>query len=289
MAYEIYLQILINGLLIGVVYGLIALGMSLVYGVTGVLNISHGSFYMLGGFAAYVTTVTLGYSPVYGLILSFVSMLALSSLIERYIVEATLVNETNPIFVTLGIAIIIEQVANVVWGTYPKSSVSLVHGNLALGAIFVPAQNLLVALLSLFLYYVVWTFIKRTKDGRAIRMVAENSELSRTFGVDVRRTNTISFGLGSALAGLSGGLLSMIFLVFPGDQWNALIIAMVIVVLGGMGEIWGTLVAGIAFGVLDTYTQFVLPRFATIDVLALTLVILLIRPYGLLGKKAERV
>ena len=81
----------------------------------------------------------------------------------------------------------------------------------------------------------------------------------------------------------------MVFLVFPANQWNALIIAMVIVVLGGMGEIWGTLVAGVIFGVLDTYTQFILPHFATVDVLLLTLVILLIRPYGLLGRKTERV
>ena len=283
------MQVLLDGVLIGIAYGLIALGMSLVYGVTNVLNVSHGSFFMLGGFVGYVTTVTFGFSPVYALVLAVVSMFCLSALLEKFIVEGSLVNETNPIFVTLGIAIVVEQIANVIWGTYPKSSLPLFSGNWSLGSIFIPRETLFLASLSFSLYGVLWIFINRTKDGRAIRMVAENPELARSYGVDVKRTNVISFGLSGALAGLAGALLSMTFLVFPDDQWNALIIAMVIVVLGGMGELWGTLAAGIIFGVVDTCTLYISPNFATIDVLVLPLIILLVRPNGLLGRKAERV
>lgn len=281
-------QISVNAILLGLVYGMVGLGLSLVLGIMNVLNISHGSMYILGGFLTYYLSEQLHYAPILGLAFAAAVTFGLGVIFELVFVDRVSNDPTRVMLITFGIAIIIEEIALLKWGGTAIPTPTLENGFTRIGRIFFQNEELLAAIIGVIVAAITSLYLRFTQFGRAMRMVAQNSEAALSVGVNSRWVFAVALGIGSLYAGLAGSLLSPIYFVQPNYQWLPLLYAFVVVVVGGLGSVIGSMVGGLIFGVLETIGQVYFPSSADILVFILIIVIILVRPRGLFGEK-ERV
>jgi branched-chain amino acid transport system permease protein len=281
-------QIALNAVLLGLVYGMVGLGLSLVLGVMNVLNISHGSMYILGGFLTYYLSEQMHYAPILGLLFAAAVTFGLGVVFEVTFVDRVSNDPTRVMLITFGLAIIIGEIALLKWGGTAIPTPSLVTGFTTIDRIFFKNQQLLAALTGVGVTIVTAMFLRFTRFGKAMRMVSQNSEAAQAVGVNSRWVFAIALGIGSLYAGLAGSLLSPITYVQPNYQWLPLLYAFVVVVVGGLGSVVGSLVGGLIFGILETIGEVIFPSSADILVFVLIIVIILVRPRGLFGAK-ERI
>ncbi len=282
-------QISVNAILLGLVYGMVGLGLSLVLGIMNVLNISHGSMYILGGYLTYYISEQLHYAPILGLAFAAVVTFGLGVVFELIFVDRVSNDPTRVMLITFGIAIIIEQVTLLIWGGTAIPTPALVKGFTTVGRV-IDFQNeqLLAALTGIGVAVITSLFLRFTEFGRAMRMVSQNSEAALSIGVNSRWVFAVALGIGSLYAGLAGSLLSPITFVQPNYQWLPLLFAFVVVAVGGLGSVIGSIIGGLIFGILETIGEVVFPSSADILVFVLIIVIILVRPRGLFGAK-ERI
>jgi len=252
------IQAILNGLLTGALYGLIAMGMALIFGVMRIVNFAHGAFLMLGMYASYVLFQTTGISPYYGFplvgavlfVIGYATYMGLLRPIRGQV-------DFMVILLTVGLALIITDGVQLTFGAdYHQINIPLLSKNIRLGSqISANAPWLvsfaLAAVLALALYFVV----THTMFGRAARAIAQNRYAAPLMGINVNRVQAISFAIGSAAAGIAGALLLPVFYLFPevGDQF--MLKSFVMVVLGGMGSIQGAVIAGLVLGVVESLTS----------------------------------
>ncbi len=279
-------QIIVNAILLGLVYGMVGLGLSLVLGIMNVLNISHGTMYILGGFLTYYVSQQMHYPVVLGFLFAAAVTFLLGVLIEVVFIQRVSNDPTRVMLITFGIAIIIGQISLLIWGGTAIATPALVNGFTVVGGVVdFQTQELVAATVAIAVAVGTTFFLRVSRFGKAMRMVAQNSEAALSVGVSPRWIFAISLGIGSLYAGIAGSLLGPVSFVYPDYQWFPLIYAFVVVVVGGLGSVIGSIVGGLIFGILETVGQVLYPSSADVFVFVLIIAIILIRPRGLFGEK----
>ena len=239
MDYTLLSQLALNGVLLGLVYGLVGLGLSLVLGVMGVINISHGAFYMLGGYIAFVGTQQLGYSPLIAVLVATGFVFVLGVAVDRAIVNTVSNDETSVMMITFGLAIILGRLVLIATKGNPFAPRPLSRSVLLFGQLYSQSEIVIAALTGVGITALTILFLRKSKIGKAMRMLSQNKEMSRVLGVVPGRLSAFSLGLGSCFAHLAGALLTPIYLDYPDAQWQPLVAAFVVVVVGGLGSVSG--------------------------------------------------
>ena len=284
------LDVLIGGLIMGGIYALIAVGLSLQYGVGRVLNVSHGEFIMIGAFATWSLYTLLGINPLLSLVICGPVLFIVGFLIHRTLFqylrgesESIGAFADSSLLASFGLLFIIQNIALLIWKadiraySYLDSSISI------LDAVF--AVNRLVALLfAVVISSVFYIFLTRTRLGKAIRAAAEDPTTAQVMGVNIHRVLAICFGLGALMAGFAGALISMIYEIQPTMGLEYTIIAIIVVVLGGLGSMTGSLIGGFLLGLVGSIVTYFDAGFSLIAYYVIFILLLLIRPTGILGK-----
>ncbi len=285
-----FLDVIITGLIMGGIYALIAVGLNLQWGVTRVLNMSHGEFIMLGGFGAYFLYTLFGISPLISLVITSPFLFLLGFLFHRFLFrhllkssESIATFEINSLLAAYGLMFILSNLAALAWGATVKGYSYLAEPVNIAGAIF--AQNRLLAfLLAVVICLLTYLFLQRTRLGKAIRATALDMNMAQLMGVNVYLVLAISFGIGALLAGLAGTLVSMMFPVMAYMGLPYLVITFIVVVLGGMGNIIGSLIGGFILGIVGSVVTQIAPGLVMAAFYVIFVLILLIKPRGIFGK-----
>ncbi|SDO89581.1 branched-chain amino acid ABC transporter permease [Afipia sp. GAS231] len=287
MDYSILLaQAALNGLVIGAMYMLMAVGFTLTFGIMRVVNFAHGEFYMLGAFTAFFTYVYWEMPFVVCLAIAAVTVGILGMLIERTLIQPFRADEMSGMIATLAISVIIQNGAVLLWGPAPRAMPDIVTGTLAIGPFSFPWSRLVVIAAAAVIFVAFWLFMQRTRLGRAMRAVAQDTETALLQGIRVNTIYPLAFGLSVALAALAGALMGPVFSVSPFVGLTPMLKAFVVVILGGLGSVPGAVVGGLMLGMIESFTATIFGSLVS-DILQLLLVILilLVRPAGLLGQR----
>ncbi|MGA2550192.1 MAG: branched-chain amino acid ABC transporter permease [Burkholderiaceae bacterium] len=284
---EIVLQALASGVLIGLVYALVAVGLTIIFGVMDVVNFAHGEFLMFGMYASFWLFALFALDPIWTLPVTTLVLFALGVLVYKIVIQRILnAPMLSQIFTTFGLMILFRGLAQFFWKPdfrmIPKSVVS---GTVALGGIQLGLPQLAAGLGAVVVTLLVYVFLTRTRTGVALEATAADREAAKLMGIDSDRMFMLAWGLGAACAGVAGALLSTFFPIFPEVGANFILIAFVVVNLGGFGSVTGALWAGILVGVVEVMGGLLVgPQYKMAVVLGLFLLVLMIRPQGLLGK-----
>lgn len=282
------LQQLVNGLVSGSFYALLALGLSVIFGMLGVVNFAHGAFYMLGAVGAFVLLDTVGLSWWLALLVVPIALGILGMAFERLLI-ARLVR-LDPLYnflLTFGIALILQDVVRLRYGvaSQPYSRPALLDGSVDLGLFDYPKYQVFVFAFSVVVSVLVWLALTKTRVGVIVRASTERPELTRALGIDVRRWVTPVFGFGIALAGLAGVLAAPMRAVNANMGADIIIVIFAVVVIGGLGSVFGSVTAGYLVGMLTAVGNLYVPAFSQSLVFVLMALVLLLRPAGLFGRE----
>ncbi|HMA08187.1 MAG TPA: branched-chain amino acid ABC transporter permease [Ramlibacter sp.] len=280
-------QLFLNGLVIGVMYALIAMGLSLIFGVLEIVNFAHGEFYMLGAMGAYFLTTNLGfgYWPT-------IAVVTLTALCVGYLLyEALLVSLSGEgfersILLTLGLSMVLQNGAVFLFTTTPKMlQTAQTYSNFIVGEVRVPVLRVYALGLGLAAFALLYTILYRTQVGKAMRGVAQNREAALMVGINPRAISRLAVAIGIGLSGLAGAALAPIYAVHPLMGFSFVFKAFAIIIIGGLGNISGAAIAAVALGILESLMGGFLPQ-VMVDGLAFAamILILLVRPQGLFGR-----
>ncbi len=280
----------LSGLTAAMFLFLIASGLSLIFGVLRVLNFAHGSFYMLGAYSAYQVIQWIGPGPGRFWVSALAAALGialLGGLVERFLFRHLYgKEELYQLLFTYALVLVLGDVAKLLWGTQQKS-VSRppgLTGSLSLFGATVPYYNLFIILLGPAIALTFWLVLQRTRAGRFIRAAALDRETLGALGVNVDALYTWVFVLASFLGGLGGALISPMRAIVPGMDTEVIVEAFVVVVIGGLGSFWGTFLGALIYGQVLSFGILLFPRFSIFSVFALMAAVLVVRPWGLLGR-----
>ncbi|WP_313696310.1 branched-chain amino acid ABC transporter permease [Halorarum halobium] len=283
---ELVLQILVNGLLLGGIYAVAALGLSLVFGIMDIVNLAHGHMLMLGAYVAILLFAAAGITPLIGMFVAMALLFVLGMAIQVLVLDRV-VDEgiEQPIIVLFGLALVLQSLGRIVLGSDARSAEVGISGqSLEIGPVLFSFPRTVTFVVSVALILATWAFLRYTTTGRAIRATAQNRDAARYMGIDTDRIYVITLGIGTALAGAAGALLSMLFPITPFVGWSYLLKAFAVVVLGGVGSIAGTLVGGLVLGVSENLgTLYLGGGFRDIISFTIFLLVLVVRPQGLFG------
>lgn len=286
----ILVQLVISGVLLGGIYALVSVGLTLIFGVSRIKNFAHGDLVMMGMYLTYVLARWTGFDPyiVSPLVTAamFVFGLIVSSLIIRPIQGAPQVAQ---IFATVGLSLVLENVALMIFGADFLTTRSAVSDNvLRFSGIALPAALLTAFCVAMVMIALLTLFLRMTFLGKAMRAVAQDRRAASLMSIDVRRIDRVTFGLGAGCAGLAGALLAPLFPVFPTIGVNLVLISFVVVILGGLGSVEGALLGGLAIGLIETLSGFFIgSEMRQITYFLVFIVVLLVRPAGLFGHRGS--
>jgi len=281
------LEQLLNALALAGLLFLVSAGLSLVFGILRVVNFAHGVFYMLGAYLGYTTVMLTGWfwpalvivPPVVGAIGAIFESSTLRFIYRRPPIYQLLL--------TFGLALILEEALRILYGPTAKGidPPAYLQGAFALGSLLYPRYRLFVIGLGLVVALAVWLFLRTTRAGLVIRAVAQNSEMADCLGADVARVRTLVFGAACALAGLGGVAAAPMTTAYLGMGIGVIVDAFVVVVIGGLGSIGGSIAGSLIVGAAQTWGAFYLPETAMVIMYAVMGAILIFRPWGLFGEE----
>jgi len=285
------LDILITGLILGGIYALIAVGLSLQYGVGRVLNIAHGEFIMVGALTTYSLYTVFGVSPLVAIAVITPALFVIGYLLDRTLYNYLRKKSPNAdafsatsLLASFGLLFVVQNLMLLIWGANLKSYSYLNTSVSIFGALY--GFNRLLALgVAVGVSIVFYIFIRSTRLGKAIRAAAENPTMAQVMTVNVKQVLAICFGLGAALAGLAGILYSLIFELQPSKGIELTIIAIVVVVFGGLGSITGSLIGGFLLGLVTSIVNFIDPSLSLVAFYLIFILLLLFKPSGILGRQ----
>jgi branched-chain amino acid transport system permease protein len=289
MQFIFFLEQVLNGLLIGGYYLLIALGLSLIFSLGGIVNLAHGAFYALGAYGAVVLTQYVGFGG--ALVLSPVLVGLLGIAFERFLLRRFY--QSDPILgllLTFGLAMIAEQIIRMIWGSSPLaySIPSGLKGQIVLGDFIYSRYRLVMLLVVIGAMIGLWFLLNKTAFGRVVRAGTQRPDMVAVLGIRLNHYMTGAVVLGVSLAALAGVLLAPLAGVHPAMGAEIMTAAFVVVVIGGMGSFWGVVLAAVLVGVVRGITTFFYPPASEASMYVLMILILLLRPRGLLGERIER-
>ncbi|MCC6192012.1 MAG: branched-chain amino acid ABC transporter permease [Anaerolineales bacterium] len=280
-------QTLLSGVLIGFIYALVAVGLTLIYGVMDIVNFAHGEFLMLSMYVVFWLYALAGLDPMVSLPISVAVMFVVGVVTHKLVVRPVLrAPMSAQIFVTFGLMVFMRNGAQFLWSpNYRLIQTPLVAGRLELFGLFVGKPQLVAALGALITTGLVFWFLKRTETGRTLQAVAEDQDAAALMGINPDRTFMLAWGIGAACVGVAGALLANYYYIFPTVGNTFVLMAFVAVALGGFGSVPGALLAGVIIGVVEVLTGlFISPAFKNITAYVLYMVVVLVRPRGLLGE-----
>lgn len=287
MTAQLLLQTLLSGILVGLVYALVAVGLTLIFGVMDIVNFAHGEFLMLGMYAAFWGFALWKLDPLFTLPLTALLLFGLGAalyrLVIRRITDAPMLSQ---IFATFGLMILFRGLAQYLWKPDFRSvGESVVAGKVAFAGLQFGLPQVVAALGAVLTTGAVWWFLRATRLGAALEATAADKEAAALMGIDAQKMFALAWGLGAACAGVAGALLSAYYPIFPEVGSTFILVAFVLVALGGFGSVAGAFWAGILVGVVEVVGGFLWdPAYKMVLVLSLYLLVVWFRPQGLLGK-----
>lgn len=283
------LQQVVNGLLLGFYYLLIALGLSIIFSLGGVVNLAHGAFYAIGAYLVVTLTQYMDYG--YAFVASPILVAVLGMIIERLFLRRFYrADPTLSLLFTFALSMIIEQSLRMIYGASPLafSVPSFAHGQVIMGDFFYPVYRIGMLVVAVLAVAGTWFLLNKTAFGKIVKAGINDPDMVRALGISLSPIMTAVCGLGIGLAGLSGVLLAPITGVQPAMGQEILTAAFVVVVIGGLGSFWGVVLAAMLVGVIRGLTAYFYPPASEASLYLLMLLILILRPRGLLGEKVER-
>ena len=280
------LQQLADGLLIGLMYSLVAIGLTLIWGVMNIVNFAHGEFLMLGMFTSFWLFTLYGIDPIYSIPICFVLMFVMGMLIYRFIVSKVMKGPMlAQLVVTFGLSIFISNLAVYFWTPdFRLLPATMLQGTWQIGGVALSIPKVAASLGSVIASVCMFFFLKRTKTGKAILATEMDREAALLMGINTERINSLSFGIGAALVGVAGAFLSTYYYIYPQVGGLFGTIAFCVVALGGFGSIEGAFIAGILVGLAQTLGGFYFdPSYKYAIVFMIYLITIWIRPQGLMG------
>jgi len=280
-----FLQAVINGVLIGGVYAVVAIGLTIIFGVMNVVNFAQGEFLMLSMFVTYLLCSITGLDPYF-----FIIIIAALFLLIGYLTEKTLIHQTVgkghelQILLTLGISVFLRSLTTLIWGpNYHSVNVSYRLNSIDLGGAFISYPRLLAFLVAVAVMLMLWFFLERTELGRAMRASSQNRKAAALMGINTDMMYSLSFSIGIMLAAIGGLTLVPFYYVFPGVGIYFGLIAFVVVILGGLGDIFGAVVSALLIGVIESLTaQYVALDLSQLGIFIAFILVLLFKPQGLI-------
>lgn len=289
-------QDVINGVLMGLIYGLIALGLTLIFGVLKVINFAHGTFIMVGMYTAYWAVALTGLHPYLALVVIVPVMFFFGYWIQNLLIRPIFIAERDVrepitvIIVTTGIWYVLDNLALLVFGPdYRALSPNPLKGEmLSIGEIFIPLAKLYGAGVTLATAGALFWFLGNTRMGRAIRATSLDRDAASLMGINQWKIFNVAFGIGTGIAGIAGAVLTPFYNVYPTVGVPFDVKSFVIVVLGGLGSIWGALVGGVIVGLIESVgPMFMTSTWTEAIVYGLFLLVLFVKPSGLFGQKFD--
>ena len=280
------LQLIINGLLLGGVYALLGIGMSILFGIVGLTNLSHGEFVILGAYAGALLTQVLGINPLLTLLITVPAMFLAGFLLQSVLINRAMKLGAEPaLLVTFGISIILQD-AMLLWFTSDARHVATGWQTMVIraGGLDISLLNLILFLVSLAAVGLLILFLNRTYTGRAIRAVSDDPVAARLSGIPVRRTYAVAMGIAMATAAVAGLCVGLKWTFYPSSGSQYLLISFIVVVIGGLGSVPGTLAAGLIFGLTQVIGG---ANYGLVISYFILLVMLAVRPQGLFGRKGR--
>ena len=279
-------QYIVNGILIGSLYACLAVGFSLIYGVLNIINVMHGSFVVLGAYATIYGVQVLGLYPLLAALLGAAGMFAFGYLVQRFLINEVV---TAPIFIsftlTFGLDLLINNAMIQTFTATPRSLV-LDYGSVSIGGLSISIARLGAMGLALVLTGFLYWLLRHSQMGRAIIAVRMDHQAASFLGIQVKRIYALTFGIGTLMAAAAGGAMAVVYPITPLLSGVFLGKAFVICVLGGLGSVPGALVGGIALGLLESFGAVVFgSQWSTTVGFALMILVLVLRPSGLVGRK----
>ncbi|BBB67674.1 branched-chain amino acid ABC transporter permease [Undibacterium sp. YM2] len=288
MSLEIIIQTLASGILIGLIYALVAIGLTLIFGVMDIVNFSHGEFLMFGMYSSFWMYSLFALDPMFTLPLTALFLFALGTVLYKLIIKKiTNAPMLSQIFTTFGLMMLFRGLAQFFWKPdFRTVDHSVVSGAVQIFGIQVGMPQVTAGVGAVLVTMGIYLFLTKTRAGAALEATAADKEAAQLMGIDSQKMFAMAWGIGAACAGVAGALLSTFFPIFPEVGANFILIAFVVVNLGGFGSVIGALFAGIIVGVIEVMGGFLIgPQYKLALVLALFLAVLMFRPQGLMGKQ----
>jgi branched-chain amino acid transport system permease protein len=286
---ELFLNILIGGLLIGGIYSLASMGLSLQYGVAKVFNIAHGEFLMFGAFITYWLQ-SLGVNPLIPMIVVAPIMFIVGFILYRTVFTSIRVRSPNPgvfesngLLAAFGLYFIVQNIAVLIWGSTPVSY-SYLNTSIGIGPSDFHLNRIIAAAFAIVIGVVFYLFLASTRTGKAIRAAAQDQATAGLMGVNINFMLALCFGFGAAMAGIAGTLISICYPVYTTMGLGYTVIATVVITLGGLGSIPGSFIGGFILGIIGTAVAYWQPGLSVAAYYVIFIILLLVRPKGIMGR-----
>lgn len=283
----IFLQLLINGILLGGIYGLMSIGLNLIFGVVGIINFAHGEFLMLAMYTAFWLFTLASIDPYVALVIIIPVFFAFGYLIQKSLIQPILkAPHVAQIFVTLGLALVLQNLALIFWKADTRAIyTNYTSASIPMGPLIIGSTRLIAWLISALITGLLFLFLKKTYLGKAVQAVSQNQLGAMAVGINTNFTYSIAFAIGTVCVAIAGGTLMVIYPVYPTIGNNFVLIAFVVVVLGGLGDLSGTIIGGLIIGMVEAFAGFYFAGPITMAIYyCIFIIILIFKPSGLLAK-----
>ena len=276
----------LNGISFGMLLFLLASGLSLIYGLMKILNLTHGSFYLLGGYIGLAVVHVTG-SLLLAVLVGSLSIALLGALMERFLLRRFHLQELPQTLLTFGFLFIFSDLAIVIWGGNPQTmpKPAMFSESVQFGAFLYPSYRLFIIGFGFAIAGLLWWMQEGTRVGAMLRAGVDDEETARALGINVSLLFTLVFALGAFLAALGGVMGGPIMGVYPGADFEVMLLGFVVVIIGGLGSLKGALAGGLIVGLLDNFGKVFFPEFALFTIFAPMALILAVRPAGLFGRE----
>lgn len=286
---ELLIQQILNGIIVGSMYALIASGLSLIWGTMKMLNLAHGEFYMLGGFFMFFLNVSAGINPFISGIISiaivFIAAVIVQRVVIHYLMEKPGWTESH-LIATFGISVLLQNLALNIWGERFKNIPYYIDSNIYIFGIGLSAQRILIFMVAVLVIVLFWGFLKYSRFGQALRATSQDRDSATLYGINTKLIYMIAFGVSAILATVAAIMLAPIYSVNPWMGADLLLKALAVVIIGGLGSLVGAIVGGIGLGILEGLGIIVFSsEWQNVIAFSLLILVLWIRPSGLFGTK----
>jgi branched-chain amino acid transport system permease protein len=280
----INIQIIVYGLLTGLLYALLSSGYALVYGTMKIINLAHGFFYTMGAFLIYLMVVQMGFHPAISILLSIAFAFVFGMVFEKFFIRQVKGIRDMEIL-TLAVAMFGENLLQAIYGPFYRFVPYYIEGVWRVSGLYLEFQRVLIVIVTIAMFAGLWFFISKTDFGRSMRATSQDKEAAGLIGIDVERVNLVALGISCSAAAAAGIFLAPLGAIYPAMGWTPLVRAFTVVIFGGMGSYKGALVAGLILGFSETlFGYYIFPEISDIFLFAVILVVLLVRPSGLFGE-----
>ncbi|HTS93185.1 MAG TPA: branched-chain amino acid ABC transporter permease [Stellaceae bacterium] len=276
---------LLNGLSLAMVLFLLSAGLSVIFGLMRIINLAHGSFYLIGGYIG-LTVIERSGSFWFGLAIAPILVGLLGVILQRLLLRRVQHDELSQVLLSFGVLLVCSDVALTLWGGLPQTlpRPEALDGTIKLGTIVFPMYRMALSMAGIAVAVILWLLLGRTKVGARVRASVDDEEMARGIGINTGAVFAGVFGLGAALAGMAGVLGGAMLGVYPGADFDVILLAFAVVVIGGLGSLRGALVGSLFIGIANTLGNALMPQFALFTVFVPMVAMLAFRPSGFFGR-----